>query len=205
MSYNESTDEPFLKKIFNKKMWALISNAYASVKQWFSGSSQDQNESENERKEKEKKELENVRLENNLLKTENEALQQALEQNLRLPTSIAVSKEHIRAFVDHILKDPHSNASSVPDWLEGPGYRMALEQLFSVLHHVLQHSSVRLPGHEVRFVLRPLTQIELKGNNVELSKGLNESIEDVVMDSVHKKTGRAKRKVGRKRNGQKTF
>lgn len=68
-----------------------------------------------------------------------------------------VSREQISAYVANILRDPAQNVWMVPDRVEGALYESAIQIAVGAIAHVLESTRVELLGHEIRFVLTPLT------------------------------------------------
>ena len=79
------------------------------------------------------------------------------EQRETQPIKASISTEHIKAYVDEMLKDSDINIYGFPDAIEKQIYRNVFNMLLSVLDHTLETSEIKLFGHKIVFDIQPLT------------------------------------------------
>ena len=80
------------------------------------------------------------------------------EQRAQKPIKASISTEHIKLYVDEMLKDSDINIYGFPDAIEKQIYRNVFNMLLSVLDHTLETSEIKLFGHKIVFDIQPLTQ-----------------------------------------------
>jgi len=67
-----------------------------------------------------------------------------------------VSTDHIKQYVEEMLKNTDINIYGFPDAIEKQIYRNVFRMLLNVLDHALETSEIRLFGHKIIFELQPI-------------------------------------------------
>jgi uncharacterized coiled-coil protein SlyX len=63
--------------------------------------------------------------------------------------------------ISDILKNPETNISWLPDVVERRLYKNIAMMLLNVLETTVENSDIKLLGHHIKFVMDPVTPIEL--------------------------------------------
>jgi regulator of replication initiation timing len=93
----------------------------------------------------------------NEMRTLNQKMETQREQRERQPIKASISTEHIKTYVDEMLKNSDINIYGFPDAIEKQIYRNVFNMLLNVLDHTLDTSEVKLFGHKIVFDIQPLT------------------------------------------------
>jgi regulator of replication initiation timing len=84
-------------------------------------------------------------------------LQAQREQHERQPIKASVSTDHIKQYVDEMLKNSDINIYGFPDAIEKQIYRNIFNMLLNVLDHTLDTSEIKLFGHKIIFDIQPIS------------------------------------------------
>lgn len=79
-----------------------------------------------------------------------------LTQNKTNSIKTSISTEHIKHYVDEMLKNQDINIYGFPDVIEKQIYRNVFNMLLNILDHTLDTSEVVLFGHKIVFDVKPL-------------------------------------------------